>query len=259
MEDTNDLLMPLSDDVRSELVLLSSHLARQQHSPSRSHPRNDNLALVSSLSCLLTTGNKQNPKALIVNAVAGRFMDTITSTGTTNTLDYLVCTENARQDEEMVDACQEEFNRTRDELVQKTMMTSTSSVAGRSVKDPVLLEELSEDALLQEAVWKKTVLDNALLEETLFSQESLFSQEPVFSEEGVFSTQGLSSAEHLFSEDGFALDDGLHLEDTSSSEDDGSSQNEPFSTEILTPNLHNGHILLDGWNPANLRGSVINK
>lgn len=105
MAENHELNTPLTESLESDLLLLSSFLSRQQHSPSQSHPSNDNLSLVSCLSCLLAIGNKRNPKALNVNAVAGSFTETVTANRTINTLEYLVCTENGRQDTQTSRGC----------------------------------------------------------------------------------------------------------------------------------------------------------
>lgn len=100
---TNMKSQPLSENFRSDILLLSSYLARQQDSSSQAHPSNGELALFSSISCLLTTGTNLCPKAKSVNAVAGYFVKTVTDSGTCRALDYIVCTENGRQHGESVE------------------------------------------------------------------------------------------------------------------------------------------------------------
>lgn len=246
MAPSDELLQPLSEGLRSDLVLLSSYLARQQHAPSQAHPRNNNLALVSSLSCLLTIGNKKNPKALNVNAVAGRFSETVTETGTTNTLKYIVCAENGRQHAAMVNSYRRDFRKTRNVSAQKNENTERTNVVPQSVKEPFFLEE---------PLFSEEALESSLLEEALRSEEALLSEEVFFYEDSGSS------------EEGFFSEEGLHLEDSEEvwSSDDASSVEEPvfmkehFSADTLSPNRDNGHVLLDGWNPANLKGSKINK
>lgn len=109
MDAANPPPQPFTDSLRSDILLLSTYLASQQQSSSKSHPSHTELALYSSLSNLLTIGNHQCPKALNVNAVAGSMINHTTEMGTTRGLRYLICTENGRQHEKAADAYRAEL------------------------------------------------------------------------------------------------------------------------------------------------------
>lgn len=99
MEENNQPFTPLTDSLRSDILLLSTYLGYQQQSSSTSHPDNKELALFSYISNLLTIGNLDSPRALNVNAVTGSMTNKVTESGATRVLDFLICTENGRQHE----------------------------------------------------------------------------------------------------------------------------------------------------------------
>lgn len=254
MEDVSKVVTPLSGNVRSDLVLLSSFLARQQHSPSQSHPRNNNLALVSCLSNLLTIGNDRNPKALNVNAVAGHFVETVTEAGTTDTLDYLVCAENGRQHAAMVESYAEDFRQTRNMSMQKNQKKNTKrkAVVQQSVEKHFFSDEL---LFSQEVFFSDNPSSSAegrfLLDYPVFIEESSVVDEPFFAEEPFFEDEPICAEEPFFEQEPSFEEEPSLVED--------SLVNEPFSADHITPDRANGNILLDGWNPADLKGSAINK
>ncbi|KAE9387914.1 hypothetical protein BT96DRAFT_947996 [Gymnopus androsaceus JB14] len=95
MADSQQLPAPLTNSLRSDILLLSSYLNRKQSSPSEHHPKNTNLPLFVDISTLLAIGNSDSLGSANVNAVVGQ---TTTSTHGP-ALELLVCVENARQDE----------------------------------------------------------------------------------------------------------------------------------------------------------------
>lgn len=73
---------PFTDSFRSDVILLSSYLARRQSSSSES----DDLALFDDISTLLAIGSSEHDD---VNAVVGKAVP--------NALEFLVCIENVKQ------------------------------------------------------------------------------------------------------------------------------------------------------------------
>ncbi|KAE9391313.1 hypothetical protein BT96DRAFT_945440 [Gymnopus androsaceus JB14] len=79
---------PLTNSLRSDIILLSSYLCGQQAVSSVPRPDNRDAELYNHISTLLTTGNSRSPKASNVNAVVGKT--------NINSVEFLVFAENAR-------------------------------------------------------------------------------------------------------------------------------------------------------------------
>ena len=93
MADSQQSPAPLTDSLRSDVLLLSSYLSGKQSSPSEPHSANDTLSLFLHISTLLAIGNEKNLRAQNVNAVIGK----TTQTDVGVVMEFLVCAENAKQ------------------------------------------------------------------------------------------------------------------------------------------------------------------
>lgn len=81
--------LPLTDSLRSDILLLSSYLSGQKNSLIKSSSVDDNLALSVDISTLLSIGDRnRGQQALNVN--------TIMKKHTSITMEFLVCAENGR-------------------------------------------------------------------------------------------------------------------------------------------------------------------
>ncbi|KAE9394508.1 hypothetical protein BT96DRAFT_998416 [Gymnopus androsaceus JB14] len=89
MADPQQSLAPLTDSLRSDVLLLSSYLDGKQSFPSEAHSKDATLSLYLRILTLLIVGNKSNLRAENVNAVIGET--------TPNAVQFLVCAENAKQ------------------------------------------------------------------------------------------------------------------------------------------------------------------
>ena len=106
MADSQPLAAPLTDSLRSDIVLFSALLSGKQSDSSESHPKDANLPLFVNISTLLAIGNAYSPQAQNVNAVLGK----ITQTGVGEiAMEFLVCAENAKQEETQVKALREQL------------------------------------------------------------------------------------------------------------------------------------------------------
>lgn len=86
----------ITNDLRAEIVLLSTYLSGLQILPSESHPKDPAWPLFADLSSVLTIGNSRSRQAKNVNAVMG--------TASSTSVDFLVCVENCRQNPDLVTA-----------------------------------------------------------------------------------------------------------------------------------------------------------
>ena len=106
MADSQPLAAPLTDSLRSDIVLFSALLSGKQSDSSESHLKDANLPLFVNISTLLAIGNAYSPQAQNVNAVLGK----ITQTGVGEiAMEFLVCAENAKQEETQVKALREQL------------------------------------------------------------------------------------------------------------------------------------------------------
>ena len=104
--DSQPLAAPLTGSLRSDIVLFSTLLSSKQSDSSESHPNDANLTLFVDISTLLAIGSAHSPQAQNVNAVLGK----ITQTGVEEiAMEFLVCAENAKQEETQVKALREQL------------------------------------------------------------------------------------------------------------------------------------------------------
>ena len=89
MADPQQSPAPLTDSLRSDILLISSYLDGKQSNPSEPHSKDDTLSLYLHISTLLAIGNASNCRAENVNAVIGET--------TPEAVEFLVCAENAKQ------------------------------------------------------------------------------------------------------------------------------------------------------------------
>ena len=104
--DSQPLAAPLTSSLRLDIVLFSTLLSGKQSDSSESHSNNANLTLFVDISMLLAIGSAHSPQAQNVNAVLGK----ITQTGVEEiAMEFLVCAENAKQEETQVKALREQL------------------------------------------------------------------------------------------------------------------------------------------------------
>jgi len=89
MADPQQSPAPLTDSLRSDILLISSYLDGKQSNPSEPHSKDDTLSLYLHISTLLAIGNESHRRAENVNAVIGET--------TAEAVEFLVCAENAKQ------------------------------------------------------------------------------------------------------------------------------------------------------------------
>jgi len=129
MADSQQSLAPLTNSLQSDVLLLSTQLSGKQSTSSESHPADTELPLFVDISTLLAIGHSHSPDAKNVNAVLGK----ITLTGTELAMEFLVCAENAKQDDIQVRALKGQLkNKHPQGRTEKDMDTPSAPIAGKN-------------------------------------------------------------------------------------------------------------------------------
>ncbi|KAE9388855.1 hypothetical protein BT96DRAFT_947297 [Gymnopus androsaceus JB14] len=129
MADSQQSPAPLTDSLRSDVLLLSTQLSGKQSTSSESHPTDTELRFLLTSPPFLLLVHSHSPDAKNVNAVLGK----ITLTGTELAMEFLVCAENAKQDDTQVRALKGQLkNKPPQGRKEKDMDTPSAPIAGKN-------------------------------------------------------------------------------------------------------------------------------